>query len=305
MTINRDCLHKSYGPVHTKVEASSIEAYADATLDPLMIYRSDEPVAPPVFGIVPIWPAVQGALADDELGIDVGRVVHGEQRMTFHRLIRAGDVLRSEGRISSISEKGANEVFVLSFETSDSRGSLVTSQDVVCVSRGTAQGNAGTSGERKRSSPEASREQPSFVRAVTLPDDITFRYAKASGDDNRIHIDDDFARQVGLPGIIVQGMCLFAIAVQAVIGGPCAEDPSRLSAASVRFMRPIRPGSAFEVSVFERREGLAFAGQGPDGEVVLRGAAEVPHDHGRRDAALSTDFWRSQHAGRGQTSKRR
>jgi acyl dehydratase len=275
MAINRHCLDKSYGPVETKVEASSIEAYADATLDPLMTYRSDEPVAPPVFGIVPIWPAVQGALVDEELGIDVGRVVHGEQRMTFHRLIRAGDVLRSKGRISSMSEKGANEIFVLSFETRDSGGSLVISQDVVCVSRGTAQGNAGGSGEGKRSAPEASPEQASFVRAVTLPGDITLRYAKASGDDNRIHIDDDFARQMGLPGTIVQGMCLFAIAVQAVIVGPCAEDPSRLNAASVRFMRPIRPGSALEVSVFEPGERLVFVGRGPEGEVVLRGAAEV------------------------------
>ena len=91
MGINRNCLNKRYGPVEMTVDASIIEAYADATLDPSPLHRKRDPVAPPVFGVVPAWPAIQDALADDELGIDVGRIVHGEQRMTFHRLIRAGD----------------------------------------------------------------------------------------------------------------------------------------------------------------------------------------------------------------------
>jgi acyl dehydratase len=276
MTISRACVDKSYGPFDTRIDASSIEAYADATLDPLSIYRSDDPVAPPVYGIVPIWPGVQAVLADEELGIDVGRVVHGEQRMNFHRLIRAGDELRSEGRIASISEKGANEILVLAFETRAADGSLVISQDVVCVSRGTAPG-AGSSraAEKKGGGSREESRPPGVVRAVTLPDDITFRYAKASGDDNRIHIDEDFARASGLPGIIVHGMCLFAIALQAVIGGPCREDPSQLGSASVRFLRPLRPGGVFEVAVFDHAKGCGFEGRGPEGEVVLKGNAHI------------------------------
>lgn len=277
MTINRECLGKSYGPINTKIDASSIEGYADATVDPLTIYRLDEPVAPPVFGIVPVWPAIQEVLADDELGIDVGRVVHGEQRMKPHRLIRAGDELRSVCRISSITEKGANEIFVLTCETHDASGSLVTSQDIVCISRGTAQGNGLSRPAEKgsRSAPASVSDEPILVREVFLPDDITFRYAKASGDDNRIHIDDGYARQMGLPGIIVHGMCLFSIAVQAVIRGPCGEDPSRLKSATVRFMHPLRPGNGFEVSLFERPESINFEGRGPGADVILRGSATI------------------------------
>ena len=276
MTINLACLDKSYGPITTKIDASSIEAYADATMDPLAIYRWDEPVAPPVFGIVPIWPGVQAALADEELGIDVGRVVHGEQRMTFHRLIRAGDELRSVGRIASVYEKGPNEIFVLSFETRDSGGSLVTAQDVVCVSRGTAPGHGSSRPVvTKDGSNRQESTEPLAMRTVILPDDITFRYAKASGDDNRIHIDEDFAHRMGLPGIIVQGMCLFAIAVQAVVGGPCRDDPSRLKSASVRFVRPVPAGSAFEVAVFELPEQFRYQGRGPGSEIVLSGSAQT------------------------------
>lgn len=42
------------------------------------------------------------------------------------------------------------------------------------------------------------------------------RYAEASGDTNPIHLDDDIARAVGLPGVIAHGMFTMALAARAV-----------------------------------------------------------------------------------------
>src|ERR671920_1988149 len=60
----------------------------------------------------------------------------------------------------------------------------------------------------------------------TTPDRfLTVRYAGASGDFNPIHIDEDFARQVGLPGKILHGlwtMAQVARAQTAAAGGPQA-----------------------------------------------------------------------------------
>ena len=58
---------------------------------------------------------------------------------------------------------------------------------------------------------------------VTPDKYLTVRYAGASGDFNPIHIDDDFARQVGLPGKILHGlwtMAQVARAQTAAAGGP-------------------------------------------------------------------------------------
>lgn len=276
MSLNRDRLGAGYGPVRFSVDPEQISAYADATADPLPLYRGPDAVAPPVFGIVPVWPAIQQAIADDRLGVDVGRIVHGEQRMTFHRLIRAGDELTSSGTLSSITERGENEVFVLSFETRDADGSLVTAQDVVCVSRGTATPKPEQAARPSaRTSEEAASREPDLVRKVDLPADVTFRYARASGDDNRIHVDDDFARSVGLPGIIVQGMCLFSIALQAAVEAAASGHPDRLRTATVRFRRPLRPGSAFETLVYLDGDGIRFEGRGEDGHAVLTGTAAV------------------------------
>ena len=49
-------------------------------------------------------------------------------------------------------------------------------------------------------------------REVTLTPDryLTYRYAGASGDFNPIHLDDEFARSVGLPGRILHGLWTMA-----------------------------------------------------------------------------------------------
>ena len=60
----------------------------------------------------------------------------------------------------------------------------------------------------------------------TTPDKyLTVRYAGASGDFNPIHIDDEFARQVGLPGKILHGLWTMAQVARAQTeagGGPHA-----------------------------------------------------------------------------------
>jgi acyl dehydratase len=52
---------------------------------------------------------------------------------------------------------------------------------------------------------------------------LTVRYAGASGDFNPIHIDEEFARQVGLPGRILHGLWTMAQVARAHTeagGGP-------------------------------------------------------------------------------------
>ena len=54
---------------------------------------------------------------------------------------------------------------------------------------------------------------------------LTVRYAGASGDFNPIHIDEEFARQVGLPGKILHGLWSMAQVARAqteAAGGPHA-----------------------------------------------------------------------------------
>jgi acyl dehydratase len=72
-----------------------------------------------------------------------------------------------------------------------------------------------------------------FELAVTPDRYLTVRYAGASGDFNPIHIDEEFARSVGLPGRILHGLWSMAQVARAhteAFGGPAS-----LVALSVEF----------------------------------------------------------------------
>ena len=62
---------------------------------------------------------------------------------------------------------------------------------------------------------------------------VTVRYAGASGDFNPIHIDEEFARKVGLPGRILHG--LWTMAQVARAHTDAAGGPDKLKRLSVQF----------------------------------------------------------------------
>ena len=78
-------------------------------------------------------------------------------------------------------------------------------------------------------------QQGDTIELKVTPDPyVTVRYAGASGDFNPIHIDEDFAQKVGLPGRILHGlwtMAQVARAMQQAAGG----DPRKLRRLSVQF----------------------------------------------------------------------
>ena len=104
-------------------------------------------------------------------------------------------------------------------------------------------------------------------------------YAEASGDHNPIHLDDDFARQVGLPGIIAHGMLQMGLLATWV--SDLAGDHRKLRRLGVRFAGTVLPGDtlSFGGSVASVEDGVARLevwGQNQRGERVLtKGIAEV------------------------------
>jgi acyl dehydratase len=90
--------------------------------------------------------------------------------------------------------------------------------------------------------------------SVTPDKYLTSRYAGASGDFNPIHIDEDFARAVGLPGRILHGLWTMAQVARAQT--QAAGGPGHLKRLTVQF----------------RGMGL------PEHEVVVRGTVREVSD---------------------------
>ena len=107
---------------------------------------------------------------------------------------------------------------------------------------------------------------------------LTVRYAGASGDFNPIHIDEEFARSVGLPGRILHGLWTMAQVARAQT--EAAGGPDRLRRLAVQFRGMGVPEQEVVVTskVREVSGGVAVidaeARQG-DTRIVRRGEAEV------------------------------
>ena len=80
------------------------------------------------------------------------------------------------------------------------------------------------------------REDAFSVSKVVRREDVK-AYADASGDQNPLHQDDNFARSVGFPGIIAHGMFTMAHVAKAVTDW--VGDPGALKRIKVQFRAPV------------------------------------------------------------------
>ena len=107
---------------------------------------------------------------------------------------------------------------------------------------------------------------------------LTVRYAGASGDFNPIHIDEEFARSVGLPGRILHGLWTMAQVARAQT--EAAGGAARLKRLSVQFRGMGLPEQEVLVTgtVREAGDGRALVDTvaEQDGKQIIRNAeAEV------------------------------
>jgi acyl dehydratase len=264
-----------------KVEADRTKAYAAATNDTNPQHVNGE-LAPPVFAVVPIWEAMGMAVMQvtpPELAL---MVVHGEQDMFLHRPITPGMVTRSKAAPVGVHVKPSGTTVVAKTETRDDSGNLLVEMFMTSFFRGASEGDG--AGEQAPShSVDSSVRDRAPVAAVTyhLDDDQTYRYAEASGDHMPIHLDENIAKSVGFPGIIIHGLCTMAFTSRAVIEHACGGDPQRLARLAVRFSRPVLPGQDITTTIWsagdrDGRKVFAFETVNQDGVVVIKdGLGEV------------------------------
>jgi acyl dehydratase len=120
-----------------------------------------------------------------------------------------------------------------------------------------------------------SLKQGDTIELKVTPDPyVTVRYAGASGDFNPIHIDEAFAKQVGLPGRILHG--LWTMAQVARAHTEAAGGPDKLERLSVQFRGMGKLGEEITVTgtVREVQDDTAIVDSEAeqDGQRIIRNA---------------------------------
>ena len=263
-------------PLPYIVERSAIVEYALGTNDDSPACLSGD-VAPPVFALVPLFAirGVEPVVVEEHRHEMAGRTVHGEHAMIFHRPLRPGDEVTIRSATIGIHARSSGVVAISKFETRDVLGGMLNEQFMTAYFRGVS-----STIDIGENAPKLSSfrhtDDGKLIGSLTYPIDAdqAVRYAQASNDFHNIHLDEEFARSVGLPGAVLHGMCLLAFATRAVREITGCSGPEAIRQLGCRFARPILPGDDVTTRVFC----LSDSGQSTDvgfeclnsgGEMVL------------------------------------
>jgi acyl dehydratase len=160
--------------------------------------------------------------------------------------------------------------------SADEAGEPVAEQFATMLIRGVEAGeDDGPAPPSHAFPPEAKAAKLASVAGVVDPDQA-MRYAEASGDRNPIHVDDEAAKAVGLPGVILHGMCTMALCGRDVVDELAGGDATRLRRLAVRFYRPVFPGNDLVTTMYDAGPGgVAFEASSAGKVVVRDGRAEL------------------------------
>ena len=268
-----------YGRHIATVDPLRARAYAAATNDGNPAYL-DGRYAPHVFGVVPTWETLLAALSELIPADLIPMILHTEQDMHFLRPLVPGMTLASEAECQSVRVSRSGTRVTVRVVSEDDMGTPVLEQFSTMFVRGMTDGEDTGVDRPDHSLPDGARTRQLAQVSRPVDPDQTYRYREASGDTNPIHVDEEFARGVGLPGIILHGLCTMAMCGAVVVDELAGGDPSRLARLAVRFSRPVFPGSELVVSLFDGGSidgGKAYAfEEASAGKLVVRdGRAEV------------------------------
>ncbi len=279
MALPVEKLGTTYDPRTETIDADRSKAYAAATNDDNPAYTSGK-YAPPVFGVVPTWEAMGIAVGDCVPSEALMMIVHGEQDMHFHQSLTPGQTLTTRSTAHSIRVGSSGTRFAIRVDAIDGDGAPVLEEYVTMFIRGMSDGESAGPDKPDHTFPEAARGNKVGEFTVHVDDDQTYRYKEASGDMMPIHVDDDFAKSVGLPGIIAHGLCTMAMTSQAIVKTVADGDPSRVKRLAVRFSKNVFPGNDVVTTIYEAginngRKVYAFEAHSNGELVIANGLAEV------------------------------
>lgn len=111
MAIAQEHVGRTYPPTEPyEVTAVKVAEFAAALRDPDPRHAGKDAVAPPTFAAVLAATAWQALFEDPELDLALRRVVHGDQRFDFHRLLRVGDRVTATLTIDKVRVRGAADI---------------------------------------------------------------------------------------------------------------------------------------------------------------------------------------------------
>jgi hypothetical protein len=130
MPLNPDLVGKTYAPVTFPLDPERVRSFAAA-----VGHTADD--VPPTIVVAPEFEAgLRSVLGDQELGLELSRVLHGEQEYEWARSLIEDEDLTATASIEGIRGRAGLELLVLRTEVRDERGDVVATGRSTLIVRG-------------------------------------------------------------------------------------------------------------------------------------------------------------------------
>lgn len=209
-------------------------------------------------------------LAEESLGVNYAKLLHGGQAVIFERALQPEATIRGEYEILGIDDKGAERGAVVFFEKrilDDADGGLICRVRSTYFLRG--DGGCGSWGNAETVAPPVPDGRPdrTFDRRTSPNQALIYQL---NGDHNPLHVDPAAAEKAGFPRPILHGLSSFGAATFGMVQDLCDGEPDRLAEIAMRFSRPVFPGDTISFELYEEPDCWRFRARVRDrDEVVL------------------------------------
>jgi acyl dehydratase len=125
--VDQSAVGRSFTPVVARVEPGRLRYFLNTLGERNPVYRDEQAARTQGYASTPVPPTYLFCLEmmDNErpfeflteLNIDLARVLHGEQRFTYHAPVVVGDTLTFKSRVTGVTDKKGGAMTMVAVET--------------------------------------------------------------------------------------------------------------------------------------------------------------------------------------------
>jgi acyl dehydratase len=243
-SLNKDYVGYSRHKTLKKISKEEIREYAKATRDENPEYKKDNPILPAGFISKIIWPEIKEIITEKKLKMNILRMVHAEQKISWFKPIHSNDSLNLNIEINNICSTPAGEqIDIVCKIYTNSELALESISSLIVRSKKRTK-------NLKKIDTNMNHEEI-FSCKIETQEGQELEYAEASGDYNFIHTNKFFAKLAGLSGPILHGACVMSMCCSQLTNQLLKGDLKRLKELKLRFAYPVYPGEELNLTVFK------------------------------------------------------
>jgi acyl dehydratase len=222
----------------------------------------------PLFPVSYEWPVTQAIRAATRLQDLNAQLVHAQHDLVIHRRPGA-EPLATRAQVMSARQRAPGAFVVIRISTTDAAGKPVTTSDYGMLYRGVVLegGEKSLAATEEPASPSGVLEKAGEVEVAATAAHV---YTECARIWNPIHTDPAYAREAGLPGIILHGTATLAYSVSLLLK-KFAVDAGAVRRVQCRFSGMVFMPSTLAVLFSRSEKSIHFEARVSDQAVISRG----------------------------------